>query len=295
MKNALLVLVSLLVLSGLEAQTPYKAKKRKKDYFGKVESPNDGKVRPIGIQVQLGLTHTFTRSKNETYTSTDTAGRYTFVQDPSGRPGFFAEIGLVHFNVKDPVFKFGRIIDYIDYGIGFKLLTGRESTTINYQDVTGAVIGSATGRGEFSNGYLYARFGVHKLQYINKTKNYFIDHSLGLNADYMLTGGEKNYQAPYIAANQYFAKPFVMQLHYDIGFGIRIKKGTYLIPGVQLPFLGIQEWNKGNPSLRWYSSKYYPALFHVKFIKLFPAKKGKGCYEGDPADKKLNEQYLQSQ
>jgi len=293
MKNILLILISFLIFSGLEAQTPYKVKKKKKDYFGKKENPND-KVRPIGIQVQLGPTYTFTRSKNETYNITDTAGRYRFTQDPSGRPGFFAEIGLVHFNVKDPVFKFGRIIDYIDYGIGFKLLGGRETTTVDYLDVTGNVLGSATGEGKFYNGYLYARFGVHKLQYINKTKNYFIDHSLGINGDYMLTGGDKNYTAPSFASTQYFSDPFVMQLHYDVGFGIRVKKGMYFIPGVQLPFLGIQEWNKGNPSLRWYSSKYYPALFHLKLIKLFPAKQGKGCYEGDPADKKRNQEYMQN-
>ena len=116
-----------------------------------------------------------------------------------------------------------------------------------------------------------------------------------INADFRVTGGNTNYKAPVITSNQVFATDFVAKLHYDIGFGIRLKKGKYLVPGVQLPVLGISEWNRGNPSLHWYSSKYYPVLFHVKYIHLLPAKKQKhGCYQGDPADKKRNEEYMQN-
>lgn len=295
MKTVFLTLGFILFLSSLDGQTLYKQKKKRKDFFGKAENPND-KVRPIGIQFQIGPTYTFTRTKNDYVQGADSlANRFRYLQDPNGRLGIFAEIGLVHFNMKDPkIKKFGRIVDYIDYGVGFKLFGGRETTTIDALDASGNVTASETGEGSFYNGYIYGRFAVHKLQYLNKTKKIFLDHSLGINGNYLVTGGDKNYKAPVFEANQYFSKPFMLQLHYDIGFGIRIKKGSYLIPGVQLPFLGLHEWNKGNPSIRWYSSKYYPALFHIKFIKLLPAKKGKGCYEGDPADRKRNEEYMQN-
>ena len=55
MKIILLTLISLLTVSTLDAQKLYKQKKKRKDFFGKVESPNDGKVRPIGLQVQVAI------------------------------------------------------------------------------------------------------------------------------------------------------------------------------------------------------------------------------------------------
>lgn len=296
MKFAFLSFLYLFLCISAEAQTPYQNKKKKKDYFGKKENPND-KVRPWGLQVQLGPTYTFTKSnsKNETVkVSSDTAGDFQYTHDPMGRVGVFGEIGFVHFNMKSPKYKFGRLIDYIDYGIGFKLLVGKETTTLDRIDPFGNVVGSAVGVGEFYNGNIFGRFGVHKLQYLNKTKNIFLDHSLGLNADFRITGGSENYKAPVIASTQRFAAPFSFQMHYDIGFGIRLGKGKYLIPGIQLPLLGFHEWNGGTPAFKWFSSKYYPVMFHIKYIRLFPAKQGKGCYQGDPADKKSNELYMQS-
>lgn len=294
MKAVLLTLGLALCFSAVEAQTPYKPKKRKKDYFGKKENPND-KVRPIGLQLQLGPTYTFTKRKNEMVQSDPSAtDRFQYVHDPKGDFGIYAEIGLVRFNVKDPKFKFGRFVDYFDFGIGYKLLRGSETTTLDQLDATGNIQSTSTGNGKFSNGYLYGRFSLHKLQYVNKTKNIFLDHSLGINGDYLVTGGDQNYQGLVIPQTQYFSDPFRLQLHYGLGFGIRLKKGVYLVPGVQLPILGIQDWNNGSPSLRWYSSKYYPVQFQIKYIRLFPAKQGKGCYEGDPAERKKNEEYMQN-
>jgi HPt (histidine-containing phosphotransfer) domain-containing protein len=97
----------LLTVSTLDAQKLYKPKKKRKDFFGKVESPNDGKVRPIGVQVQVGPTYTLTRKVNQTFQSEpDSVNRYNeYTHDPSGKVGFFAEVGLVHFNMKEPKYK----------------------------------------------------------------------------------------------------------------------------------------------------------------------------------------------
>lgn len=295
-KSLVLILLAVFSFNTVEAQQLYKSKKKKKDYFGKAENPND-KVRPFGLQVQLGPTYTFTRRKNETIAvqADPSLGNFQYTHDPSGRLGVFAEIGFVHFNMKEPKYKFGRIIDYIDYGIGFKIFGGHELTAIDRLGTSGEVLGTTIGEAEFYSGYANLRFGVHKLQYLNKTKNIFLDHSLGLNADFMVLPGNQDYKLPVLEPTQHFSHPFVGQLHYDLGFGIRLKKGQYLIPGVQLPLLGIHEWDGGNPSISWFSSKYYPALFHIKYIYLFKAKKSKNqCYEGDSRGKKQNEEYMQN-
>lgn len=294
-KSIVLIVLTIFSFGLVNGQQLYKSKKKRKDYFGKAENPND-KVRPFGLQVQLGPTYTFTRLKNETIGIQDPSlGNFQYTHDPSGRLGIFAEIGFVHFNMKEPKYKFGRFIDYIDYGIGFKLFGGHETTAIDRLDSIGGVVGTTIGEGEFYNGYANLRFGVHKLQYLNKTKNIFLDHSLGVNADFIVLPGNQDYKLPVLPFTQHFDDGLKVQLHYDLGFGIRLKKGQYLIPGVQLPILGIHEWNGGNPSINWFSSKYYPALFHIKYIYLFKAKKSKNkCYEGDARGRKQNEEYMQN-
>ncbi len=294
-KLIVLFVFAMFSLGVVQGQQLYKQKKKRKDYFGKAENPND-KVRPFGFQAQLGPTYTFTRLKNETIAAQDSSlGNFQYTHDPKGRLGVFAEIGFVHFNMKDPKFKFGRFIDYVDYGIGFKLFGGYETTAIDRLGVNGEVVGTTYGKGEFYNGYAHARLAIHKLQYLNKTKNIFLDHSLGVNADFMVLIGNQGYQAPVLPMTQRFDSDLKVQLHYDLGFGIRLKKGQYLIPGVQLPILGIHEWTGGNPSINWFSSKYYPTLFHIKYIYLFKAKKSKNkCYEGDSRGKKQNEEYMQN-
>jgi hypothetical protein len=294
MKIILLTLTGFFCFAYVEAQKLYKPKKNRNDFFGKAENPRDGKVRPLGFQAQIGPTYTFTHRKNETYQSNaDSANRYQLTRDPNGKIGFFAEVGLVRFNVKDAKYSFGRIIDYIDFGIGFKLINGLETTTVTHFDALGKSSYTDIGEGKFSKGYLYGRFAVHKLQYLNNTKNIFLDHSLGINGDYSML--EKSTYTPPYFGPQVFSPIMRAQLHYDLGFGIRLKKGRYLVPGLQLPVLGIQEWNNGSAKLQWFSSKYYPVMFHIKYIHLFPAKKSKhACFEGSAEDRKRNEEYMQN-
>lgn len=294
MKNWIVLLGMLgFFVSTVEAQKTYKPKKKKKDFFGGAEDFND--YKPWGIQVQLGATYTFTRTKNELIQGLDTNNsRFQYLHDPSGRLGIYAELGLAKFNMRKAKTRLGRAVDYFDFGIGYKLIGGKERTEIDQLDAVGNVFSSTEGNGEFYNGYLYGRFGVHKLIYLNKTKNYFFDNSLGINADYRLSGGNQNYEGAVIPQTQKFAGDFVAQLHYGLGFGIRIKRGKYLIPGVQIPLLGIQDWNGGRPQLDWYSSRFYPAQIQIKYIQLF-IKKSNGCNTGSEEDRKRNEQFLQGQ
>lgn len=294
MKHVFLILCSLFFLvPTVEAQKAYKQKKKKKDFFGGARDYRD--YTPWGIQAQIGATYTFTPSKNDWQNSPDSANnRFRYLQDPAGKAGVFVEIGFARFNMKAAKFKFGRFVDYLDFGVGYKLIGGKETTKVENLDAVDNVVSSAEGKGDFYNGYLFGRFAVHKLIYLNKEKNYFFDNSLGINGDYRVSGRNQNYSGVFFPSTQQFSGDFRLQLHYGLGFGIRLKRGTYLIPGVQLPILGIQEWNKGRTGLDWYSSRYYPVLFHLKIIQLF-VKKSNGCNTGSDADKKRNEEFLQGQ
>lgn len=298
----LIVFTGLFVLNQASAQKTFENKKRKSDFFGKQKQPKDknkdDKVRPFGLQVQIGPTYSFAKpdSKNETIQAgSDSVGNYQYTHDPKGRVGVFGEIGFVHFNMNSANYSFGRIYDYIDYGVGVKILGARESTLLEKVTPGGTLLESARGEGKTMNGNVFVRFGIHKLQYLNKTKNIFLDHSLGLNGDFRVFGGSIAYSSPVIGSTQQFSKEFTMNLHYSIGFGIRLAKGKYLVPGIQLPLLGFFDGYGVTPRYHWFSSQYYPVLFSIKYIHLFPAKKNGTCWTGDPADRKRNEQYMQSQ
>lgn len=290
--STVLFLGCTLVLFGQRDLTPGK---RRGDTFGKADY-ND--YRFYGLQVSLGPTYQFTRlnKNNPTYTTTDATGRpMDYIFDPAGKLGVFGEIGMAHFPKKRSKLSLKLktvLVSYYDWGLGFKLLGGSENTTINYYDAFGALALSEEGSGDFYNGYVYGRFTLHKN--INLSKRYFIDNGLGVNFDFRVINGNKDYDGAKSPEPQYFHNPLVAQLHYDLGFGIKLNRRSFLIPGIQIPILGMYEWRNGCAALKWYNSNYLPVLAHVKFIYLFK-KKVKGCNTpGSEEDKKRNEEFLQN-
>lgn len=277
MKQIVLFLVCL-VATGAMAQRDLTPGKRRKDVFGGAGDYKE--YRYFGLMLNGGLTYQFTRSnKNNTvYNTTDITGRpIDYMFDPEGRLGAFLELGLAHFPKKR-----GKLsemlhyvfISYFDWALGFKLLGGTENTTIHYYLPNGDLVNTAYGSGKFYNGYVYGRFTLHKN--IKLSKRHFIDNGLGINFDYRVLEGDKGYDGAVMASDQYFHKPFVVQLHYNLGIGFRLNRRSMLIPGVQMPIMGIQEWRGGCAALKWFSSNYVPAQFQLKWIYLFE-KKSKGC------------------
>ncbi len=256
-----------------------------------------------GLQFQLGPTYTFTRRRNieESFSSGANNGNYTI--DPAGRIGGYAEIGLAHFPKKRSGLSLALktvLVSYYDWGVGFKYIGGKESTAVNFLDSNGDVIRTDEGEGKFYNGYLYGRFSLHKNIHFGGNKNFFLDNSLGVNIDYRIITDDQesdyhNAFSTIYSPGVYYHKPFVAQLHYGLGFGFRLRRGTYLIPGLRTPILGIHEWNKGNPSLKWFSSNYWPVLFHVKIINLFQKRNKSGCppVDTNDEDRKRNEEFMQ--
>lgn len=292
------ILFVLIVVFGslnLIAQRDLTPGKRRGDVFGKADYKD---YRFYGLQITAGPTLQYTRfnKNNPVYSTTDDMGRpmdYTF--DPQGKLGAFIEVGLAHFPKKrsqlSQKLKF-IFVSYYDWGLGFKYLGGSEKTTINYYNSLGELSFTDEGKGEFYNGYIYGRFTLHKN--INLSKRYFIDNGLGVNFDFRVLNGNQDYEGASIQEDQAFHKPLVAQLHYDLGFGIKLNRRSYLIPGVQMPILGLYEWRKGCAAMKWYSSNYLPVLPHIKFIYLFE-KRVKGCNTpGTDEDKKRNEEFLQN-
>lgn len=267
-----------------------------------------------GLQFQLGATFLMNRLNNPENTAEVTShgfrGNYTF--DPKGRIGAYAEIGMFHFPKNFPKLKISKdkkivLVSYVDWGIGFKYFRGAENINVNYIDQGGNLISNDERSYNFSNGNLYGRFSLHKNVYFKPKKrkkklNFFLDNSLGFNVDYRLLTTTDDYAWTPMTVNQQYYKPLHIQMHYGLGFGFSPKRGTFIIPGVRLPILGYQSTVAtndgsgkgstafGKPSMHWFSSRYWPILFNVKFMFAFP-KKQKGCATGitNDQDKKTND------
>lgn len=289
----ILVLLFSVTVLGQRDFTPSK----KRDAFGTRDLRN---LRNYGLQFQLGATDYLTRLSNKQIDATTTTDgfRGNYTHDPYGKIGIYGEVGMFHFPKKRSKLSLALktvLVSYYDWGVGFKYFRGGENIHVNYLDVAGQLVSETDDAYNFTNGNVYGRFSIHKNIHFKKHRdektNFFLDNSLGINIDYRVLTSSDTYTATYasITQNELYTKPLQIQLHYGLGLGFRLKRGSYLIPGVRLPLLGyhsavpvVGDSGKGDnyfgrPSMHWYSSRYWPILIHVKYMFLFEKKAKKGC------------------
>lgn len=268
--------------------------------FGGAQSFQDYNL--YGIQFQLGGTFLMNSMNNTRFDVDGAAGfRGNYVHDPKGRLGLYGEIGMFHFPKKRS--KLSKKLKYIfvsyyDWGLGFKYFRGAEQITANFEDAVGNYTGSEDRTFGFTNGNVFGRFSLHKNIHFTPKKrreklNFFLDNSLGINFDYRLMSTSEEYTDWFgvMEQNQQYYQPFHAQLHYGLGFGFSPRRGMFIIPGVRLPILGYHTTTTlpdgsgdrqsyfGKPSMHWFSSRYWPILFNVKFMFALP-KRQKGCATG---------------
>ena len=254
-----------------------------------------------GVQFSFGATYMMPSKSIKGIITDNSGSRGDFEIVPEGKYGYFAEFGFAHFpKWKGTPIKFlkkSRIIDYVDWGIGFRQYAGNESTTVNIKNALGEIVSTQTGIGEYRNNYLYGRVSAHTLIYygkkrIDKARKHFIDQSLGFNFDYNFIQGDTIYQNNFsqYKAELNFQKRFMVQMHYSLGIGIRLNRAWMMIPGAQIPILGLYEWNGFNAKTNWFSSQYWPVQAQIKFIKLFERAPKCGAY-GDPKDSQFDKKF----
>ncbi len=231
----------------------------------------------------------------------NSGSRGNFEINPNGKFGGFVEFGFLQFpSWKGIPIKFlrkSRIMDYMEFAVGIRQLSGTEKTTINFTDIDNNITSTQTSSGNFKNSHVYFRTSIHSLIFVGKkkidiTRKYFIDQSIGLNFDYNLFPGDTSYPDNFNVNNypRDFYNPSVLQFHYSLSFGIRLNRAWMVLPGVSVPLLGLYEWNGFGPRMNWFSSQYIPIQLQLKFIKLFERSPKCNVY-GNPNDIKLDQQY----
>ncbi|NBR15271.1 MAG: hypothetical protein EBU01_11950, partial [Crocinitomicaceae bacterium] len=127
-----------------------------------------------GIMFAAGATYMIP-SKPVSGILTDNGGaRGTYEITPKGQLGFFAEVGFAHFpkwkGIPIKPLKKSRIMDYVDWGLGFRQLSGNEATHVDIKNAVGDIIQSFDGKGSYTNNYVYGRISAHTLIYYGKKK-----------------------------------------------------------------------------------------------------------------------------
>lgn len=246
----------------------YKNKKKRKQHFGnqRLHKPLykwvTGNYTRHGIQLAFGPTYLMTNQNIPMRNTTlgDRPVQYQF--DPAGKLGVYGEIGMVHITKRPR-----KLIQYYDWSLGYKHFGGKEDLRVDRLDNNGEVVSSEFGEGEFNLGYAFARFGVHNVFQMNPRN--FIDHAIGVNLDYRVSGGNMEYEGVSLPNTQFFQDDLLSQVNYEFGLGIKMREGFFIIPGFRMPVMEITEWRGGNPSLEWFSSTYQPLLLKLKFVWLF--------------------------
>jgi hypothetical protein len=272
-----------------------KSQKKGNDYL---------QVRNHGYQFSLGPTYSFVNQplRGDLFVNQVDRGDYTIT--PEAKLGFYAEFGLAHFpkwkGTPIKVLGKSRIMDYFDWGIGYRQINGLETTLLENQNALGEIYSTSTGEGQMRTGYLYGSIRAHSLIYFGKkvvvkVRKHFLDQSLGLNYDFHIRQDTLGYQDQFTAyqAPQLFQPNLaagLLQFNYQIGIGIRLNKAWILIPGASIPIVTLAPWQGFNANVHWFSSTYWPIQAQFKVIKLIEAPTKCGVYS-TPEDREMEKQY----
>lgn len=239
---------------------------------------NGGQFYPRGFFFAPGITYMlpspFNRDVNQKLNAdTSLYGKY----EARGKVGLYLEIGHAHF------LPYWVPIDYIDYGLSFKLLRGKEAFSGDYRvPETETVISTLSSNSKFSEGFAAASVNFGK--FIQVGDYSFILASLGLNADYRITS---NRETDYSFIPSAFPDDFIVQAHAKLGYGYKLQGNLFVIPSIETPILNILPFENGKSTLPYFASRYRPIIFSIRFQWL-TRRKPEDCV-GKPQEKRGHE------
>jgi len=157
-----------------------------------------------------------------------------------GRLGLIFEGGAYHIFERG-----GNIFNYMDYGAGYKRLSGSEFNDVNNKSI-------------FKQNYISSFFNINNIWQLSSKK--FLQSSIGANLDFKFF--EKDTPLPNNTDKLNFS------FHFKIGYGIKFSKTLFIIPTIETPIINLKKWEQGKSTFGIFNSRYRPVLFKVRFIWL---------------------------
>lgn len=157
-----------------------------------------------------------------------------------GRLGLIFEGGAYHIFERG-----GNIFNYMDYGAGYKRLSGSEFNDVNNKSI-------------FKQNYISSFFNINNIWQLSSKK--FLQSSIGANLDFKFF--EKDTPLPNNTDKLNFS------FHFKLGYGIKFSKTLFIIPTIETPIINLKKWEQGKSTFGIFNSRYRPVLFKVRFIWL---------------------------
>ena len=281
MKNAILLLICLFLVDHASAQKIYKRKVRPLMDF-------NGQYKLSGWHFAPGLSYTLTRFKNPTeelYRTNDTV--FNAKYNPGGRLGLYLEVGRYH------IFEYGTLFNYLDYSLAFKQIKGKESSTGEWlSESNSTTLLTNEEQGKFGHSFITANVNLNNI--IQHRDYEFFQNSIGINLDYRIINATSQSGTVTNIPTDEPAR-FMFQLHYKFGYGFKWTDRLFVIPMIETPILSIFSWDNFKSSYAMFSSRYRPIFFTIRFAFLGKPKMDCPTGEGNPDDKRKQQQYQQEQ
>jgi len=157
-----------------------------------------------------------------------------------GRLGLIFEGGAYHIFERG-----GNIFNYMDYGAGYKRLSGSEFNDVNNKSI-------------FKQNYISSFFNINNIWQLSSKK--FLQSSIGANLDYKFF--EKDTPLPNNTDKLNFS------FHFKLGYGIKFSKTLFIIPTIETPIFNLKKWENGKSNFGIFNSRYRPIILKVRFIWL---------------------------
>ena len=187
----------------------------------------------------------------------DTTVSSTFT--PKGGFSYSFRVGRYHFTPDIRFFK------YIDYSLGYRRIVGSESykNEVSIDGRGGQLVNS--GSSEFDEAYLMANFHLNNVLQI--ADHGFLQNTIGVNAEYRLRNGKIGYANSSFDMGPDQPPEFLGQVHYRLGYGVRITDKFFVIPALQTAVLNLYPFDV-NSTLPLLNSRYRSISLSIKFLFL---------------------------
>lgn len=171
-----------------------------------------------------------------------------------------------------------RLISFVDFSLGVKLLQGAEEFEATLDDPDRITPYTLSGGGIFQHTYATASFAATNAKPLSR--KVFLRNTLGVNGDFRVQD-KRDYNTRGMPMQQEYPTRFIFQAHYKIGIGITLSKNMILIPSVETPIVTFYEYDDMKSTLAVFSSRYRPLIFRLTLMVLdkkpdrkCPSKKG---------------------
>ena len=201
----------------------------------------------------------------------DTA--YQYEVTGSGKFGYGIEGGWFH-SFENP-----RLFHFIEASAAYRVFRGQadhQGTLFNTLEST-----DFASKNTYDVQMLVASARAVNVKQLGKFS--FLTTALGANFNYKLSDSYKR-SSEYPLDRENFIDDMTLQLHFQIGFGMRLSRQLLMIPTIETPFITAYPIEELSPAFPFFDARYQPIIIGLKFMILRedPANCNAPTHEGIP-------------